>query len=100
MLAAAVIAFEIVTATTHLHADHFAERVAGDEFTLQGKDRIQRGKGLSGGSHRVFGVESPVRHAPVASLDRKSTRLNSSHVRISYAVFCLKKKQSNKHLQQ
>src|SRR5690554_7485951 len=25
------------------------------------------------------------------SLDRKSTRLNSSHVRISYAVFCLKK---------
>src|SRR5690349_23772234 len=26
------------------------------------------------------------------SLDRKSTRLNSSHVEISYAVFCLKKK--------
>src|SRR5690554_7121894 len=28
----------------------------------------------------------------VAFSDRKSTRLNSSHVRISYAVFCLKKK--------
>src|SRR3989442_15045137 len=27
-----------------------------------------------------------------STLDRKSTRLNSSHVRISYAVFCLKKK--------
>src|SRR5690606_41435891 len=27
-----------------------------------------------------------------APLDRKSTRLNSSHVKISYAVFCLKKK--------
>src|SRR5207302_7658701 len=27
-----------------------------------------------------------------AQLDRKSTRLNSSHVKISYAVFCLKKK--------
>src|SRR3989442_11651943 len=27
--------------------------------------------------------------------DRKSTRLNSSHVRISYAVFCLKKKKKN-----
>src|SRR5690606_40140932 len=27
-----------------------------------------------------------------ASVDRKSTRLNSSHVKISYAVFCLKKK--------
>src|SRR3989442_10742688 len=29
-------------------------------------------------------------------LDRKSTRLNSSHVRISYAVFCLKKKKNRK----
>src|SRR5690606_41637286 len=29
--------------------------------------------------------------------DRKSTRLNSSHVKISYAVFCLKKKKSNKY---
>src|SRR5690606_5860258 len=29
---------------------------------------------------------------PHVSLDRKSTRLNSSHVKISYAVFCLKKK--------
>src|SRR5436305_13720839 len=28
----------------------------------------------------------------VSFIDRKSTRLNSSHVRISYAVFCLKKK--------
>src|SRR5690625_6658389 len=31
------------------------------------------------------------------SLDRKSTRLNSSHVAISYAVFCLKKKTENKY---
>src|SRR5690349_23275179 len=29
------------------------------------------------------------------ALDRKSTRLNSSHVEISYAVFCLKKKKNN-----
>src|SRR5947209_12745996 len=29
--------------------------------------------------------------------DRKSTRLNSSHANISYAVFCLKKKKINKH---
>src|SRR5438874_7288396 len=29
--------------------------------------------------------------------DRKSTRLNSSHVEISYAVFCLKKKKKNTH---
>src|SRR5690349_23407811 len=31
-----------------------------------------------------------------SSRDRKSTRLNSSHVEISYAVFCLKKKKKNK----
>src|SRR5690554_7454752 len=30
-------------------------------------------------------------------VDRKSTRLNSSHVRISYAVFCLKKKKKQKN---
>src|SRR5690606_39601490 len=30
----------------------------------------------------------------IPSRDRKSTRLNSSHVKISYAVFCLKKKKS------
>src|SRR5438874_3555195 len=33
---------------------------------------------------------------PGASRDRKSTRLNSSHVEISYAVFCLKKKKKSK----
>src|SRR5689334_24820015 len=45
------------------------------------------------------GVERPEREsgrggtiAPGAGLDRKSTRLNSSHSSISYAVFCLKKK--------
>src|SRR3989442_5641056 len=32
-----------------------------------------------------------------AQRDRKSTRLNSSHVRISYAVFCLKKKKKSDH---
>src|SRR5256885_6885360 len=31
-------------------------------------------------------------------IDRKSTRLNSSHLVISYAVFCLKKKKKNMHL--
>src|SRR5436305_10935024 len=36
--------------------------------------------------------EQVERDAPAEIRDRKSTRLNSSHVRISYAVFCLKKK--------
>src|SRR5438445_5242163 len=43
-----------------------------------------------GGPERVA-VESAF-SAPGGSRDRKSTRLNSSHANISYAVFCLKKK--------
>src|SRR5688572_31578824 len=36
------------------------------------------------------------RHHPSRVRDRKSTRLNSSHSQISYAVFCLKKKKKQK----
>src|SRR5690554_2051933 len=39
--------------------------------------------------------EKPAAIVSVSIGDRKSTRLNSSHVRISYAVFCLKKKNIN-----
>src|SRR5256712_9659595 len=39
-------------------------------------------------------VERGSAEAPSSRLDRKSTRLNSSHDQISYAVFCLKKKTS------
>src|SRR3989442_12218203 len=42
----------------------------------------------------VFGVPDFFPTLP-SKLDRKSTRLNSSHVRIPYAVFCLKKKEVN-----
>src|SRR3989442_8633474 len=41
--------------------------------------------------HLKHKFQSELKNAGVAR-DRKSTRLNSSHVRISYAVFCLKKK--------
>src|SRR3712207_7363455 len=42
-------------------------------------------------------VEHPLHpHSPHrGQIDRKSTRLNSSHANISYAVFCLKKKKNN-----
>src|SRR5690606_33337313 len=40
-------------------------------------------------AYRVF---NRYRGVPKITIDRKSTRLNSSHVKISYAVFCLKKK--------
>src|SRR5690606_40479737 len=46
-----------------------------------------RGRSRVIGSKRVFADRG---------LDRKSTRLNSSHVKISYAVFCLKKKKTQR----
>src|SRR3989442_11802805 len=44
--------------------------------------------------HELAGQACVVRLLQQAE-DRKSTRLNSSHVRISYAVFCLKKKKTS-----
>src|SRR5690606_41686798 len=41
---------------------------------------------------QVLKVQMRIDLRPSAPTDRKSTRLNSSHVKISYAVFCLKKK--------
>src|SRR2546430_9847246 len=40
----------------------------------------------------------PLGEGPSNFADRKSTRLNSSHSQISYAVFCLKKKKYNNHM--
>src|SRR5690554_7604625 len=40
----------------------------------------------------LVGETDSILNISANGLDRKSTRLNSSHVRISYAVFCLKKK--------
>src|SRR3712207_7414162 len=62
-----------------------APELAGD-----GRDAADE-VGVRGLSELVIGVVAePDRD--VAALDRKSTRLNSSHANISYAVFCLKKK--------
>src|SRR5690606_39607166 len=50
-------------------------------------------------SVRMFQLSQGIKKDPyplVVGEDRKSTRLNSSHVKISYAVFCLKKKKTNK----
>src|SRR5690606_41933531 len=55
----------------------------------QGPDRVPAQGRHTGAAARA--VES-ARSRRAALADRKSTRLNSSHVKISYAVFCLKKK--------
>src|SRR2546430_12481854 len=46
----------------------------------------------------VMRLEPDVRQIEQEAEDRKSTRLNSSHSQISYAVFCLKKKKNTDHL--
>src|SRR3712207_9021650 len=46
---------------------------------------------------RVAAVAAADRRAELVARDRKSTRLNSSHANISYAVFCLKKKKRRKN---
>src|SRR5205814_5592797 len=76
----------------------------GDQFIA-----LQKGRTQAADNGRHFGLvvddKEAVRKALADAgveilpgpLDRKSTRLNSSHLGISYAVFCLKKKKNNKN---
>src|SRR5690349_24016977 len=63
--------------------------------------RVVRATSQAGRSSRLVGWRPAAAGWPTdatageARADRKSTRLNSSHVEISYAVFCLKKKKHN-----
>src|SRR3712207_7139791 len=76
-------------------------RQAGEHLPLvgdrRGVDHVVRRDAIRG-DHQ----QRVARLVHLADLDRKSTRLNSSHANISYAVFCLKKKKqtNNKHVQQ
>src|SRR6266550_5146706 len=47
---------------------------------------------------KVLDVDLPRKRIALTLRDRKSTRLNSSHGYISYAVFCLKKKKNRKRV--
>src|SRR2546429_7392819 len=63
--------------------------------------RVDRRRGGAAERRHARGCFSVrIRHGPgrlQRALDRKSTRLNSSHGYISYAVFCLKKKKTQTH---
>src|SRR6266498_3772040 len=74
----------------------FNDTATTEIYTLSLHDALPICADLSGTVHGNARSGSPVaiaRSKPCT--DRKSTRLNSSHVRISYAVFCLKKKRKN-----
>src|SRR5438067_6453520 len=83
------------TATTEIYTLSLHDALPIWTRTGQGQ---RQGTGHALGVHFVS-VLIPVRtgtgHETSAPEDRKSTRLNSSHVSISYAVFCLKKKNNN-----
>src|SRR2546427_6169819 len=79
---------EIYTLSLHdaLPISQRDEAVGEAERAAAEYERAQRGEAL---------MREPSRpEARRPDLDRKSTRLNSSHSQISYAVFCLKKKNS------
>src|SRR3712207_7464281 len=65
------------------------------------RHRLARGRrGAVHGGRRRGGREVDPAGAALGGLrDRKSTRLNSSHANISYAVFCLKKKKPTRYSQ-
>src|SRR5438445_3546953 len=67
----------------------FREAAAAKAYIgQQGAPIVIKADGLAAGKGVVIATT-------VVEADRKSTRLNSSHANISYAVFCLKKKKKN-----
>src|SRR5580693_9138690 len=69
----------------------FNDAAPTEIYTLSLHDALPISRGFRGCDHGRTHSELDARAWPRA-LDRKSTRLNSSHSSISYAVFCLKKK--------
>src|SRR2546427_1917093 len=78
------------------HGDHAACALLGRELgqLVEGAAFLERG-----GELQVLELEIDLRSRDLGQrADRKSTRLNSSHSQISYAVFCLKKKKTSKNI--
>src|SRR3712207_7361702 len=69
------------------YLDPAGNRVPETKFTGEGPAMVFHGGRVVRGTWSKDGLD-----ADVELQDRKSTRLNSSHANISYAVFCLKKK--------
>src|SRR3712207_8999546 len=71
--------------------DHFLEPAVEKDVALRRYDQVGREVGRAD----VVDVPDNLERLDRADSDRKSTRLNSSHANISYAVFCLKKKKES-----
>src|SRR5690554_7058600 len=77
-----------VSSTSKVNPALLLRRSSSLPFSAEAGVQKPPGKLLSRSNARLI----PASPSILAVEDRKSTRLNSSHVRISYAVFCLKKK--------
>src|SRR3712207_8155035 len=66
--------------------------------TLSEEDAARKCQAVAAYQTQQVDPRHPHSLEAVQSLDRKSTRLNSSHANISYAVFCLKKNKSSRLL--
>src|SRR2546422_3761234 len=87
--------------TTLFRSRHSRRNDLPRAFELQSRGNHRRTVALRRGrkaEDRGGGSEAERIEQPGVSRDRKSTRLNSSHGYISYAVFCLKKKKNSKNL--
>src|SRR5256885_7930171 len=80
------------TATTEIYTLSLHDALPIFLRRCPGKDAVGGVDGGTGGNCSIDRVgQSLRRHICIGRQDRKSTRLNSSHLVISYAVFCLKK---------
>src|SRR5437870_8433815 len=77
------------TSTTSIYFFFFNDTSTTEIYTLSLHDALPISPHIGWGTGRNFGL---MVENLTEAVDRKSTRLNSSHVAISYAVFCLKKK--------
>src|SRR5690606_32247422 len=108
-----VVAFEGFDADQVLHLaaslDQGSEHPLADAIVAEARrrnfefDRVEdfdsvTGMGVRGTvAGHAFALGNTALMDDMGAEDRKSTRLNSSHVKISYAVFCLKKKKDKHH---
>src|SRR5688572_31994204 len=84
--------FRSVPAVVSARAEGPLPRAAGRGKKAGGQWTAPGARALGGGPGGTGGVDVRLSRDSEPARDRKSTRLNSSHSQISYAVFCLKKK--------
>src|SRR2546426_12226728 len=78
----------------HRLADYKKLQAQGKKFGVLGCVAQQEGEKIFARAPHVSLVCGSASYRNLPQMDRKSTRLNSSHLVISYAVFCLKKKKT------